>query len=58
MAVADTVNADLVYTEPEEVAVYTGHYDRLREASLSDVDSLAFLREMTTRLINEARTCT
>jgi transcriptional regulator with XRE-family HTH domain len=54
MAVADTVNTDLVYTEPKEVAVYTRHYDRLREASLSDSDSLAFLGKMAAQLTDEA----
>ncbi|MCW2944623.1 MAG: DNA-binding transcriptional regulator, XRE-family domain [Actinoallomurus sp.] len=54
MAVADTVNADLVYTEPKEVAVYTEHYDRLREASLTDSGSLAFLEKMADQLINKS----
>ncbi len=50
MAVADTVNTDLVYTEPSEVAMYISHYDRLREASLPEIASLEFLAQITSQL--------
>jgi hypothetical protein len=53
MAVADTVNTDLLYTEPKDVAVYTRHYERLREASLSGTSSLEFLGQMATQLSDE-----
>lgn len=53
MAVAETVNTDLIYTEPHETIRYTGHYDRLRRASLSLADSLVFLRKTADQLINE-----
>jgi hypothetical protein len=54
MAVADTVNTDLVYTEPKDVAVYTGDTTSvLREASLSETESLAVLEQMATQLSDE-----
>lgn len=53
MAVADTVNTDLIYTEPEEVALYMSHYNRLRQASLPAADSLTLLAKISGQLINE-----
>jgi transcriptional regulator with XRE-family HTH domain len=51
MAVADTINTDLVYTEPKEVSRYGGHYERLRSAALSPLKSLSLLSETADRLI-------
>ncbi|RAY14058.1 XRE family transcriptional regulator [Actinomadura craniellae] len=53
MALVDTVTTDLLHTERREVARYTGHYDRLREAALSPVQSLGFLSEAADRLDEE-----
>lgn len=39
MAVAETINSDLVYTDPSETQRYEGHYSRLRLASLPAADS-------------------
>jgi Domain of unknown function (DUF5753) len=50
MAIADTVNADLVYTDTKEVSRYTGHYERLKSASLSPAESLSLLGEIVDRL--------
>lgn len=50
MAIADTVNADLVHIEPTEVARYVELYQRLRDASLSTVSSLTLLEEAAGRL--------
>ncbi|MEU5883346.1 helix-turn-helix transcriptional regulator [Spirillospora sp. NPDC047279] len=50
MAVADTVNADVVHTEPPDVARYVEVYERLRAASLSAVRSLTYLEEAAERL--------
>ncbi|WP_119730999.1 helix-turn-helix domain-containing protein [Thermomonospora amylolytica] len=53
IALVDTITTDLVHTERREVARYTGHYDRLRKAALSPVQSLSFLSEAADRLDNE-----
>jgi transcriptional regulator with XRE-family HTH domain len=53
MAVAETVNTDLIYTEIHDTTRYTGHYDRLRSASISPSDSLAFLEKTADQLIKE-----
>ncbi|MFC5181184.1 helix-turn-helix domain-containing protein [Actinomadura harenae] len=50
MAVADTVNADLVHTDPADVGRYDVMYARLRKASLSPVRSLTLMEEGATRL--------
>jgi hypothetical protein len=54
MAVADTVNADIIHTEAAEVARYVELYDRLRDASLSPVASLALLEEAANGLAGVA----
>jgi hypothetical protein len=50
MAVAETVNADLIYTEPSETGRYEGHYDRLRLAALSYSNSLKLLSKVANQL--------
>lgn len=54
MAVTDTVNADLVYTEPDAVSRYAGHYARLESASLSPAASLSLLSKIADQLANKA----
>jgi transcriptional regulator with XRE-family HTH domain len=53
MAVASTVSADLVHTEPEKVARYVGRYDYVRNTALSEVRSLTFLNELADQIISE-----
>ncbi|MBC6462964.1 helix-turn-helix transcriptional regulator [Actinomadura sp. HBU206391] len=53
MAVVDTATADLVHTDPGEVARFEGHYDRLLQASLSPADSLSSLGKLADRLADE-----
>jgi transcriptional regulator with XRE-family HTH domain len=53
MAVVDTATADLVHTEPDEVARFEGHYDRLLQGSLSAAESLSFLVKMADQLTDE-----
>lgn len=43
MAVAETVNTDLVHTDSDETARYTGRYSRLWRASLPPSDNITFL---------------
>jgi transcriptional regulator with XRE-family HTH domain len=43
MALAETVNTDLVHSEPAEVARYARHYGRLWDAALSPTKSIAHL---------------
>ncbi|RKS73193.1 helix-turn-helix protein [Actinomadura pelletieri DSM 43383] len=50
IAIADTVNADLVHTETSEVTRYVELYKRLRTASLSPVRSLTFLEDVANEL--------
>lgn len=50
MAIADTVNADIVHTEAGEVARYVELYDRLRDAAMSPVRSLGLLEETSKQL--------
>jgi transcriptional regulator with XRE-family HTH domain len=52
MAIADTINTDLVYTDTKEVSRYAGHYERLKSASFSPVESLSLLDETVDRLAN------
>ncbi|GLZ09549.1 transcriptional regulator [Actinomadura sp. NBRC 104412] len=52
-AVVDTVTTDLVLTQRDEVARYTGMYDRLRKVALSPAESLAFLGGVANHLTNE-----
>ncbi|SEG52790.1 DNA-binding transcriptional regulator, XRE-family HTH domain [Thermomonospora echinospora] len=54
MAIADTVNTDVVHTATTEVARYIELYQRLRDASLSAVSSLTFLEEAANRLAKMA----
>ncbi|MEV5828466.1 helix-turn-helix transcriptional regulator [Spirillospora sp. NPDC052242] len=50
MAVVETITTDLVHTEQQELARYTGDYKRLQEAALSPDESLAFLVETAERI--------
>ncbi|WP_030176534.1 helix-turn-helix domain-containing protein [Spirillospora albida] len=50
MAIADTVNSDIVHTKEAEVGRYIELYKRLREASLSSVRSLSLLEEAAREL--------
>jgi transcriptional regulator with XRE-family HTH domain len=50
MAIADTINADLIYSDKGEVSRYAGHYERLKAASLSPMESLSLLGETVDRL--------
>ena len=52
MAIADTVNADLIYSDAKEVSRYAGHYERLKSGSLSPTESLSLLGETVDRLAN------
>lgn len=54
IAVVDTVTTDLVLTERREVARYSGHYDRLREAALTPADSISFLTQVADQLSDKA----
>ncbi|TMQ98969.1 helix-turn-helix domain-containing protein [Actinomadura soli] len=53
VSIVDTVTTDLVLTQRGEVARYTGIYDRLREAALSNEDSIAFLDRVANRLADQ-----
>ena len=53
MALASTVSADLVHTEPENVARYVGRYSYVRDTALSEVRSLAFLSELADEITCE-----
>jgi DNA-binding XRE family transcriptional regulator len=50
MAVVETINTDIVHTEPHEVERYTRRYDHLSWAALSPEDSLTLLREAAGRM--------
>ncbi|GLZ14512.1 transcriptional regulator [Actinomadura sp. NBRC 104425] len=50
MALVETINADLVHAERDEVERYTQIYDHLSRATLSQDDSLMLLREAADRL--------
>ncbi|RFU39437.1 XRE family transcriptional regulator [Actinomadura logoneensis] len=50
LAVVDTVTTDLILGQRNEVARYTGVYERLRKAALPPADSLTFLNEVADRL--------
>lgn len=50
VAIADTVNADVVHTDESEVSRYVELYKRLRGASLSAVSSLTLLEAASKRL--------
>lgn len=50
MAVADTVNTDIVHTDAEEVRRYIELHERLWEACLSEVKSLSLLEATANRL--------
>ena len=50
MAVADTVNTDIVHTDAEEVRRYIELHRRLWDASLSEVKSLSLLEATANRL--------
>ncbi|MEV5748352.1 DUF5753 domain-containing protein [Actinoallomurus sp. NPDC052308] len=52
MAVASTVFADLIHTEPEKVAGYVGRYDYVRNEALSEVGTLSFLSELADQIIS------
>ncbi|GAA3951568.1 helix-turn-helix transcriptional regulator [Actinomadura viridis] len=54
ITIVDTVTTDLVLTEQREVARYSGHYVRLREAALTTTDSLTLLSQLAERLIDKA----
>ncbi|MEV5829059.1 helix-turn-helix transcriptional regulator [Spirillospora sp. NPDC052242] len=53
-AVVDTVTTDLVLTQRKELTRYTKMYDRLRNASLSPGESVAFLNRVADRLADQA----
>lgn len=53
VAVIDTVTTDLVLTQREEVARYSGLYDRVRTAALSRQDSMTFLDQVANRLADQ-----
>lgn len=53
MAVVDTVTADVVLAQRDEVTRYTGMYARLRHATLSVDDTLSFLERMANRLTDQ-----
>ncbi|WP_433469951.1 Scr1 family TA system antitoxin-like transcriptional regulator [Spirillospora sp. CA-128828] len=50
MAVADTVNTDIVHSEVEDVRRYIELHKRLWDASLSEVKSLSLLDATANRL--------
>ncbi|GAA1856005.1 helix-turn-helix domain-containing protein [Actinomadura bangladeshensis] len=54
IAVIDTVTADLILTQPKELARYNVMYDRLRDAALSPEDSIAFLGRVANRVTGQA----
>jgi transcriptional regulator with XRE-family HTH domain len=54
MAVVDTATTDIVHTEEDEVARYRGHYERLRECSLSPAESLTLLGKVADELTGQA----
>jgi len=56
VVVVDTITTDLVLTERNQVAKYTGLYDRIRKAALPQEESLDFLRDVAEQLTNEAGT--
>ncbi|GIG63691.1 transcriptional regulator [Longispora fulva] len=45
VAAVDTETADLIYTERDQVAPYAEIYRRMRDAALSESDSIAVLRD-------------
>ena len=53
MTVVDTVTADIVHIEPQDVERYTRRYDHLSGAALSPEASLARLNEVADQLIEE-----
>jgi transcriptional regulator with XRE-family HTH domain len=52
MAVVDTISTDVVHSDPDEVARYAGHYDRLAAAALSSEESLAYLEKTADHLLD------
>jgi transcriptional regulator with XRE-family HTH domain len=54
MAVAETVSADLIHTEPDEVSRYVRRYEYVRYAALSEVSSLTLLSELADQIIDQA----
>ncbi|TDC55312.1 transcriptional regulator [Actinomadura sp. KC345] len=53
MTVVDTVTADIVHIEPQDVERYTRRYDHLSGAALSPEASLARLNEVADQLIKQ-----
>ncbi|TDC97713.1 helix-turn-helix transcriptional regulator [Actinomadura sp. 7K507] len=53
MTVVDTVTADIVHIEPQDVERYTRRYDHLSGAALSPEASLARLNEVADQLIEQ-----
>lgn len=54
IALADTVKADVVHTDPADVKRYVEMYERIRDASLSAVSSLTLLEDVAVELANLA----
>lgn len=54
IALADTVNADVVHIDPEDVRRYVEMYDRIKGASLSTVSSLTLLENVASELTDLA----
>ncbi|WP_254716152.1 helix-turn-helix transcriptional regulator [Actinomadura sp. WMMB 499] len=50
MAIADTISADVVHTEPVEVTRYAELFERLRDATTSPARSLTLLEEAANEL--------
>ncbi|MFG2018269.1 helix-turn-helix domain-containing protein [Actinomadura geliboluensis] len=54
IALADTVKADVVHTDPVDVKRYVEMYERIRDASLSAVSSLTLLENVADELVGLA----
>jgi transcriptional regulator with XRE-family HTH domain len=54
MALTETVSADLVHTNPDEVSRYVRRYEYVRCAALSEVSSLTLLSELADQIIDQA----
>ncbi|WP_106399462.1 helix-turn-helix domain-containing protein [Actinocorallia populi] len=56
MAVSETTSADVMYTDPAEVAHHVHRYETVRDEALSEVASLAMLEEIADHISHETGT--
>lgn len=52
LVVAGTASAEIVHDDPDKIAPYRRHYERIREVTLSEAESIALLRRTADRLVD------